>query len=339
LDVRDDIWEDGESGWVAYSVTGDSDRPLSGNYSLTLYLGDQIVQEGVFNVDTEPIEVSPGLSAFGAIQFATGITEDRVPYGVSSEFEEGITKVYAVFAFFNMQNGQAFRFEWLRDGDIIGAKDVEWYEGSHGFDYSFYRDEDGLKSGDYTLNLFIDGQIARSAGFTIYTVQPAAREPALPEEIIDEYMMPAWLNLAHSEEKLLRDLAEFALNNHVKIYVDPNLEHLATYRYTCALPYVSGEIIISLRFWKESSWEETTAALAHELVHAFQHKSGDYPCGCTIEKEYYAWIAELFVLQEMGRKDIISEKFSAAYDSRTGQFDSDKLWELLKRVYPNCPEY
>ncbi len=340
LDIRQDTWEDGESGWAAYGVTEDDpSSPLSGTYSLTIYLNDQIVREDTFYVNLTPAQTSPTLSAFGAIQFAAGITNEVVPYGVAEAFEYGVTEVYAVFPFFNMQDGQSFRREWLKDGEIYAERDMAWEEGSIGMDYARLLDEDGLPPGEYTLNLYIDGQVARSAGFTICTAQPEAREPALPQEIIDDYLMPAWENLANSEHKVLRDLAQFALNNHVSISVDPNFDGQAAYRYTCSTPPVMGEVVFSLSYWKRIGWEETTAVLAHELVHAFQHKTGDYRCGCSIEKEYYAWIAQFYVLQEMGRKDILADKYADAYDSRTGKFDSDRLWALLIRLYPECPEY
>lgn len=340
LDTRQDTWEDGESGWIAYSITeDDSSIPLSGNYSLTIYLDGQVVQEAEFYVSPTPVQASQGFAALGAIQFGTGITDERVPYGIADEFKHGITRIYAVFPFFNMRDGQSFRHEWLRDGEVIGTNDLVWDEGSQGFDYAFLTNEDGLSPGSYTLNLYIEGQIARSAGFEVFTAQPAVKAPAEPHEIIDEYLMPAWENMAYSEYEILRDLAQFALNNHVKIWVDPNYDGLASYRYTCSTPPVMGHIVFSMRYWKQTGWEETTAALAHELVHAFQHKTGDYRCGCSIEKEYYAWIAQFYVLQEMGRKDIISEKYSSAYDSRTGRFDSDKLWKMLIKLYPECPEY
>jgi len=152
-------------------------------------------------------------------------------------------------------------------------------------------------------------------------------------------MMPAWENLYYSHQEVLSDLAQWALDRHVQIYVDDNYDGEAAYRYSCDLPPVIGEVIVSLDYWNNHSWEEVTSTLGHELTHAVQHMTGNYRCGCSIEKEYYAWITGFYVLQEMGRMDILEERYSGVYDDYTGEFDGNLLWKRLKEVYNECPEY
>ncbi len=345
VDERGDSWEDGESGWVAYGISEDDpNMPMSGTYAFSLYIGDVLVQQDSFFVTAPQAQQVNSFPAFGAIQFASGITDDLVPYGVATVFDEGTTEVYAVFPFVAMQDGQDFRREWIKDGEIYADRDVIWEEGESGVDYASLVEEDGLDPGFYTLNLYIDGQIARSANFEVLGTQAVQPEqtysgPADPEDIIDDYMMPAWENLFYSHREVLRELANWALDNHVQIYVDDDYDGDAAYRYSCTEPPVVGEVIMSYAYWNDHGWEEVTAALAHELTHAVQHMTGNYRCGCSIEKEYYAHVTEFYVLQEMGRMDILEESYGGIYDEYTGEFNGNNLWEALQKTYTDCPDY
>ncbi len=345
VDGRGDSWEDGDNGWVAYGISEDDPSiPLNGRYWFSLYIGDEMVRQASFFVAEPQVQQTSSFPAFGAIQFAEGITEDIVPYGTATVFPEGTIEVYAVFPFVAMQNGQSFRREWIKDGEIYAERDMVWEEGESGIDYASLIEEDGLDPGVYTLNLYIDGQIARSANFEVLGSQAAApgqaySGPAAPEDIIDGYLMPAWENLYYSNNAVLSDLAQWALDNHIDIYVDMNYDGDAAYRHSCTEPPVIGAVIMSYAYWNDQSWDEVTAALAHELTHAVQHMSGNYRCECSIEKEYYAHVVEFYVLQERGRMDILENKYGGIYDEYTGKFSPNNLWEALRKTYTECPDY
>ena len=340
FDARAETWEDGTSGWVAYSVTGDERNvPLSGRYSLSLYIGSALVQRAEFSV-TEGLQPDhDGSASIGTIQFAEDITDDYAPIRPSNQFEEGIAEVYAIFSFDNMKNGQSFRREWIWEGELIAEKDLDWEEGEQGIDYAVITQDGSLDAGEYTLNLYLDDQLVRSASFNINGA-PKENEPAEPEDLIDGYMMPAWENLAYSDQEVLRDLAQFVLDNHIPIYMDETYDGEAAYRHSCDTPPVPGAVVVSWDYWNNNEWAVVTSTLGHELTHAVQHLSGNYPCGCSIEKEYYAWITGFYVLQEMDRMDILDEKYrGVVYDYETGKFDGDMLWDRLQEVYPECPDY
>ena len=340
-DARSEIWEDGSSGWVAYSITGDERNvPLSGSYSLSLYIGNNLVQSGTFSVGESIYPTLDGSASIGTIQFAEDITDDYAPIGAASRFEEGIAEVYAIFSYDNMEDGQTFRREWIWEGEVIAEKDLVWEEGEQGIDYAVITQDGYLDTGEYILNLYIAGKLASSAGFIIAGGEAQEDEPSKPEELIDDYMMPAWENLAYSDQEVLRELAQFVLDNHIKIYVDESYDGEAAYRYSCDTPPVPGAVVVSWDYWNENEWAMVTSALGHELTHAVQHLSSNYPCGCSIEKEYYAWITGFYVLQEMDRMDILDDKYrGVVYDYETGKFDGDMLWERLQEVYPECPDY
>ena len=97
---------------------------------------------------------------------------------------------------------------------------------------------------------------------------------------------------------------------------------------------------VSVTAYNERPWEELAAALAHELTHAVQHLEDWGRCdGCSVETEYYAFVAQFYVLQETGRQDILEERYGGLWDPDTGEFDKAALWDWLTDVYSECPEY
>ncbi|NOZ05343.1 MAG: hypothetical protein GXP41_03175 [Chloroflexi bacterium] len=57
-----------------------------------------------------------------------------------------------------------------------------------------------------------------------------------------------------------------------------------------------------------------------------------------MEKEYYAWLTYLYVLQEMDRMDLIEARFRNVYDA-SGRFERARLWTVVKKVYTECSDY
>ena len=89
--------------------------------------------------------------------------------------------------------------------------------------------------------------------------------------------------------------------------------------------------------WNESSWQELAGTLAHELTHAMQHYDGGYRCpGCSVYKEYHAFIAEYYTYMMLERTDLIPDTMYGD----DGYFDSDILWDVIKESYGDeCPDY
>jgi len=338
-DMRDLVWEDGPSGWLAYGLT--QDEGLDGHFALTLFLDGRSVQTGSFDVGEKSPLPPGGDAAFGAIQFAAGATNEGAPIGAASEFDAGTTEVYAVFPFMNMRDGQTWSREWLYEDEVLVRKDVTWDEGPEGLTYFYFSDESGLDAGRYALNLYIGDQLARSASFEVIgktVVKETPEKPATPEELFDPEILPAWRILANADNDLLKDLANFALRHRIEIRMDNHYKGNAAYQATCNRQNPQpGHIVVSRQFWKESSWEFVAATLGHELTHAVQHLNGG-KCECTVEKEYYAWLTTLYVLQELDRMDLLEARYRGVYDQQ-GRFDKGKLWAAVKKTYSECSEY
>ena len=83
FDSGAEAWEDGAGGWVAYSISDSESVPLNGRYTLELFIGDQLVQQGAFEVEA-PDVAAIAFPAFGPVQFARNVTEQAVTTRIES---------------------------------------------------------------------------------------------------------------------------------------------------------------------------------------------------------------------------------------------------------------
>lgn len=348
--ITNEAWEDGESGWVAYELSEDlSNNPLAGEYSVRLSIGDQVVQESAFTVETVEI-IRNSFPAFGPLTFAPEITDEAAPIQPTNVYEYGTAKVYAVFPYSGMQPEQPFRREWLLNGEITAEKEMGWDDNNEGITYAVLNGDPQLDAGEYTFNLYLDGQIARSAKFTILAPpEPEATatptdEPA-PDvtELVDGDMMEVWNYLATFNRESVRWLAEVIVNDRIKVAIDPNYNGLMSFAYTCTDEPPKragdvGEIKVSRSFYNEASTVELAGALAHETTHALQRKRG-MKCGCTIEKEYEAYSVQGGFWVLAGAQDLVTEYVGNDIWDSSGRFDKGRFWNAIKAIYTNCPDY
>jgi hypothetical protein len=336
-------WAEGESGWAAYDLSEDlSDNPLAGDYTVKLLIGDEVVQERTFQVAVQKYN-RPTSPAIGPITFARDISENDTPVDAASSFAPGTEYVYAFFPYLNMATGTKLTRQWLRGDTEIASGDAQWENAEEGTDYVFLHGKGGLTAGHYTLNLIIDGQIARSAGFDVQAPPATPDVPSDPADLIDPQVMPTWEYLASFPRESVQGMAQFVLDDHIKIYIDPKYTGLAAFSYTCTdtPPRRAGdvgEIKISQSFFNETSRVELGGALIHELTHAIQRKEGQ-PCGCTIDKEYNAYMAQGGFWVMAGRDDLVTEYVGKNIFDSSGNFDKGKFWWAIKKIYTNCPDY
>ncbi len=342
IDATGQEWEDGRTGWTSYSIADKNGLP-AGDYTLTLYVGDQPVQEASLRLEEY---AGPTQGYFGEITFSKGMTEEREPIGSSRRFDFGESHVYAIFPYHDMDADQVWAAEWVHDGEIIHQTgDVVWGEGpSEGITYLTLDASEGkvLVPGEYGLNLYMDGELARGATF-IVNERPTPEPPSRPEDIMDPDLLPAWHRLASCPHPTIQELAQVTLNYHIPIRFGDVGQANASYLYNGdACNTQPGRVDVSLAAWNELSWEEVASKIAHELWHATQLLEGGYSCGCTVQKEFEAKTVELYVLRCLGREDILVNKWGGAWDwddSGHGTFDRGKLWRALKEAYSHCDEY
>ena len=112
---------------------------------------------------------SPAGAGFGRITIATGVLDDTKPVSARTSFPDGVTIVYAVFPYNGLKDGQNWRTEWLRDGQVQSSigREKPWSDGAAGTWWVSIFNEDGISPGKWQLNLYLDNRLQQSAQFTV----------------------------------------------------------------------------------------------------------------------------------------------------------------------------
>jgi len=286
---------------------------------------------------------APIFAAFGEISFAQGVTEESVPIHPVHAYEPGTVTIYAIFPYMHMTDGMPVTVEWLYNDEWFYSTEEEWGEGEEGITHRSISWDDyrELEPGKYTLNLYINGQIARSADVEVLApeTEPTKEPVRNPEDVIDPDLMKAWELLAYADNDLLNDLARLVQDYGIELRLSDDIDSSGQYVYAHGTKE-PGKVYVSRDYWKRKSWEEVSGTIAHELTHAVQHLTSDEDTfGCTIEREYEAYMAEFYVLMVTGREDILMDSWSAVYNPKTGKIWKNELWKALKDTYTTCPEY
>jgi hypothetical protein len=340
-ETRNETWQDGSEGWLAYNIT--EETGLSGLYSLTISIDGREAKKAGFQVDPPSADNQTTTPAFGPITFAEG-TEGNIPIKPANSFNQGLMKLYAIFAYKNMEDGTSWACEWQRDGQTLAKAGSQWDAGTtDGIHVCTFHDSNDvpLAAGTYTLNLFIGSQIARSGSAVIETnLTPETGEqptPPAPEDLVDPELLPAFNTLLESPLPVLNAIAQTALDHHVQIMVANECQPDAAscFSYTCDDRQIG--VIYIMPDTLNKSADLIASDLAYELTHAQEHFAG-MKCGCTVEKEYFAAATQVEFLLYGGFNDYVTENFGAIFDDN-GKVDPNLLWDKVKESYSQCLEY
>jgi hypothetical protein len=108
-----------------------------------------------------------GEPTFGPITWYESIGEDGEAQNPVTEYRRGTTQLIAVYEYENMEDGMNWGHTWLLDGGVWAdwSDDYEWQLGQSGekITYIYYRDGSPLESGEWEVQLYIEGQLVQSA--------------------------------------------------------------------------------------------------------------------------------------------------------------------------------
>ena len=173
-----DTWEGGASGtsWVSISTTEGALSP--GSYRLELYVEQSLVAASDFTVAGTQAQ-----EAIGPITFAAGVDAQGNPVNPGTSFASGLEALHYVCDYAGMQDGMALAERWLLGGEEIVTFNQTWEWGESGiYHNSIYRTSgDPLVDGQYTLELYIEGQLVQTANATVGSGTPLPT-PAPPPE-------------------------------------------------------------------------------------------------------------------------------------------------------------
>lgn len=140
---------------------------------------DQTASEAVEPESQEPTppesdDAVVGEPELGSITFAVGATDDYEPIDPAETFEAGITEIHAIFEYSGMSTDYTWERVWYLDGDEIlrspheGDPPEAWSGAQAGvFDYFINNNDDPLPAGEWTLEIYVEGEVLSSGSFAI----------------------------------------------------------------------------------------------------------------------------------------------------------------------------
>jgi hypothetical protein len=95
----------------------------------------------------------------GAISFSTNIDDDYQAVDPTNIFAVGSYTVYATFSYDGMADGMTWAWVWRHDGEVVDGGNEVWQYGQDGPGYIYYNPEDGFRAGEYTLEVWVNGEL------------------------------------------------------------------------------------------------------------------------------------------------------------------------------------
>ena len=106
-------------------------------------------------------------TALGSILFSTDISEEYKAISPATRFGKGFFTLYATFDYEEMSNGMSWSWVWRRNGAVVDGGNQTWSHGSNGPGYVYYRPESGFDLGNYTLEVWVNGDLMAQSSFTV----------------------------------------------------------------------------------------------------------------------------------------------------------------------------
>jgi len=110
----------------------------------------------------------------GSLSFSTEVTERYEPVDPNNIFAEGFYTVYATFEYEAMADGMEWAWVWRHNGDVLEGGNELWAYGEDGPGYIYLNPEEGFRNGEYTLDVWVNGELLTRSDMTINTAAAAA---------------------------------------------------------------------------------------------------------------------------------------------------------------------
>jgi len=134
-----------------------------GNNPLFLTDADSLVQAALTLPEEynrfEPQAELKEDTELGTISFSTKIDNDYQAVDPTNIFAVGSYTVYATFSYDAMADGMTWAWVWRHDGEVVDGGNEVWEYGQDGPGYIYYNPEDGFRAGEYTLEVWVNGEL------------------------------------------------------------------------------------------------------------------------------------------------------------------------------------
>jgi hypothetical protein len=113
-------------------------------------------------------------TALGTIAFSTEITEQYEAVNARNIFAEGFYTLYATFSYDDMADGMSWSWLWKHDGELVEGANELWTYGEDGPGYIYFSPEEGFQFGEYTLEVWVNGEMLAQSGAVMNSAAAAA---------------------------------------------------------------------------------------------------------------------------------------------------------------------
>ena len=125
---------------------------------------DQFEPTAELNLETE----------LGSIEFSTEISDSYTAINPTRIFPEGPFTLYATFAYSAMENGMEWAWVWKHNGAVVDGGNELWNYGNEGPGYIFFSPEEGFQLGDYSLEVWVNGELLTQSSAIMNNAAAAA---------------------------------------------------------------------------------------------------------------------------------------------------------------------
>ena len=102
-------------------------------------------------------------TAISDVVFASGVNDNYEPIGARTVFGEGQFTLFATFDYASMDDGMTWAWVWRENGSVVGGGEQHWVYGEDGPGYVYLQPEEGFTAGDYSLELYVNGELHSQA--------------------------------------------------------------------------------------------------------------------------------------------------------------------------------
>ena len=112
------------------------------------------------------VELKPS-TELAELSFSQDITTDYVAVDPTLRFVSGYFTLYATFAYEGMEDGMVWSWVWRRNGEVIDGGNQRWSYGADGPGYVYLQPEQGFALGNYTLDVWVNGELMTQGSFAV----------------------------------------------------------------------------------------------------------------------------------------------------------------------------
>ena len=122
----------------------------------------------------EPTTTLNENTELGSLSFSTEVTKRYEPVDPNNIFAEGFYTIYATFEYGAMADGMEWAWVWRHNGQVLEGGNELWAYGEDGPGYIYLNPDTGFQNGEYTLDVWVNGELLTRSDMTINTAAAAA---------------------------------------------------------------------------------------------------------------------------------------------------------------------